>query len=205
MLSVFLATIGRSRATHRSRARRGRRRSAKAVEDLLVGRVIRERRRRPGRFRGGRPSSCPARESRVLRVTCRSLIASLSSRSLAVSSSIRAWACSPRGPGPARGRRSCPAGACPGPPRSRGPPRRRGRAGQPPGHHVGHRPVHPRRGTGRAVLVVADQAPVEGQDAERLLDHPALRLGDEAPCRPGCAPRPARRCPRRRHGRRPSS
>jgi hypothetical protein len=29
------------------------------------------------------------------------------------------------------------------------------------------------------VLVVTDQPPVEGRDAERLLHDPALRLGDE--------------------------
>ena len=50
MFSVFLAAIGRSRATHRSRARRGRPRPAKAVRICWVSGVIGERWRWPGRL-----------------------------------------------------------------------------------------------------------------------------------------------------------
>ena len=61
-------------------------------KDLLVGGVVRYRWRRPGRLRCGAGRRLARRgEISVLRVTCRPLIASLSSRSLAVSSSIRAW------------------------------------------------------------------------------------------------------------------
>jgi hypothetical protein len=52
IFSVFLATIGRSRATHRSRARRGAAEVGEGVRDLLVRGVVREHWRRD-RFCGG--------------------------------------------------------------------------------------------------------------------------------------------------------
>jgi len=53
MFSAFLAAAGRSRATHRSRARRGAAEVGEGVKDLLAGGVIGEHGRPPGRFRGG--------------------------------------------------------------------------------------------------------------------------------------------------------
>ena len=45
--------------------------------------------------------------------------------------------------------------------------------------HRSSRPVHARLGTGGTMLIVANQAPVQGQDAVGLLHHPPLGLGDE--------------------------
>ena len=52
MFSVFLAAIGRSRATHRSGSQ-GTAQVSERGEDLLVGGMIRKRGRHPGRLRGG--------------------------------------------------------------------------------------------------------------------------------------------------------
>ena len=53
MFSVFLAAIGRSRATHGFAGSQGTAQVSESGQDLLVGRMIRERGRWPGRFRGG--------------------------------------------------------------------------------------------------------------------------------------------------------
>jgi hypothetical protein len=113
-------------------------------KDLLVGGVVRYRWIRLGRLRRGLAVVLPGGEIRVLRVTCRPLIASLSSRSLAVSSSIKAWPASRvrvSSRASILSSRNLPGSAVVAPAV-----RWRGRAGQLLGHRVKHRPIHPRRG-----------------------------------------------------------